>query len=258
MDFAPAFSIFGTPQPQQVAAAPPDVGHKKGKRKTPALTGTLFMKEGRKRKGILGMDKISLVNVALGRIGVAAVDSLEEKSQAARTVNQFYDNVLLGLLRRFAWSFAARMQELALVDNVYGKYKFAYRVPTDCVMVRRLYDGKFIYYPRDNKFKIIGDKDGKVLLTDIDKAVIEYTAEVTDTEVFDDAFVEVFTWKLAGEMALSLTGNEQLMQTCLSAYNSYMREAEGLDAQEENIARRKMDRLARARFFGAEEFLDER
>lgn len=205
------------------------------------------------------MDKISIVNVALGRIGVAAVDSLDEKSQAARTVNQFYDNVLDGVLRRYAWSFAARMVELALLaEGDKGKYKFVYRVPEDCVMVRRLYDGDYSYYPRDNKFKIIGDRDGKVLLTDIAGAVVEYTAKISDTELFDAIFVEALSWKLAGEMAFSLTGNLQLQQNCLEMYSGILREAEEKDASEENVARRRMDRLARARFSGAEEFMDER
>ncbi len=205
------------------------------------------------------MDKISIVNVALGRIGVAAVDSLDEKSQAARTVNQFYDNVLDGVLRRFAWGFAARMLELALIaDADRGKYRYAYRVPEDCVMVRRLYDKGFVYYPRDNKFKVVGDKDGKILLTDIEGAVIEYTAKIKDTELFDAMFVEALSWKLAGEMAFSLTGNLQLQQSCLEMYNGILREAEAEDADEENVARRRMDRLARARFCGAAEFMDER
>ena len=68
--------------------------------------------------------------------------------------------------------------------------------------------------------------------------------------MFDDEFIEALGWKLAAEIAFMLTGNMNIAQTCVQAYNAYFAEASADNAQEENVPDAQLDRLALARFTG--------
>jgi hypothetical protein len=50
----------------------------------------------------------------------------------------------------------------------------------------------------------------KLLVSNITPAIAEYTADVEDSSLFDDSFIESFAWKLAAELAQPLTGNKDL------------------------------------------------
>ena len=68
------------------------------------------------------MDKITICNMALSRIGVQNLDRMDEASEPARLCTQFYDVARKNVLRRFAWPFATRRVSLALLDTEPGDY----------------------------------------------------------------------------------------------------------------------------------------
>lgn len=196
------------------------------------------------------MDKIEIINLALARIGVAAIERLDEPSEAARQVQAFYEHTRRTVLRKYNWSFATRRVGLALVPATLNDYKFAYRYPTDAIYVRRLYQ-EGSKKPWDNKhYKIMSDKEGKIICTRQKFAEAEYTADITDTTLFDDGFVEAFSWKLASEIAFTLTGKPDLATNAVQAYNAYFTEAVGEDAAEYQETEQYVSRLAMARFVG--------
>lgn len=196
------------------------------------------------------MDRIKLVNLALTRLGAATVERLDEPSEQARVVNRVYDAVRQDLLRQYDWGFARRSVSLAEVQSDSGEYRFAYRVPADCLTVRRLRDENFIFLPRDNRFKIVGDERGRLILTDVAAARLEYTADVQDEGLFDAEFSQAMSWKLAADVAMALTGRPDLVQLMQSGFERYMLEAQWNDANEDNVEDPKLDRLAAARFEG--------
>ena len=196
------------------------------------------------------MDKIEIVNVALGRIGVAAIESMNEASEPARVATRYYDLTRQLVLRKFPWGFATRRVQLALLDVEPNDYKYAYRYPADVLYLRGLYNENFDKPIHSHNFKILSDKNGKVLYTDIDHAYIEYTADIKDSTLFDAQFVEAFAWKLAAEIAFILTGNLNIAQNAIRAYNAYVNEAMGNDAEEDNEAEELVDRLVDARWTG--------
>ena len=195
------------------------------------------------------MDKIEICNIALGRIGVANIERIDEASEAARLCNRYYDFTRSNVLERFPWTFAARREQLALLDvTPTPDFKYAYRYPQDALCIQKMFNQHFVGYPWQNQYKIAGDKEGRVIYTNIENAWIEYTANVSDASQFDAQFIEALSWKLAAEIAYALTGNTQLMQMCVQAYNAYFAEAKSKDADEENIHDAVLDRLADARF----------
>lgn len=196
------------------------------------------------------MDKIEIINLALARIGVAAIERLDEPSEAARQVRAFYEHTRRTVMRKHKWSFATRRAGLALVPATLKDYKYAYRYPTDAIYVHRLY-AEGSKKPWDNRhYKIMSNKEGRLICTRQKFAEVEYTADITDTTLFDDGFVEAFSWKLASEIAFTLTGKQDLVTNAIQAYNAYFTEAVGADAAEDMEPTEYVNRLAMARFVG--------
>lgn len=197
------------------------------------------------------MDKIQIVNVALGRIGVAAIESLSEASEAARVATRYYDLTRQLVLRKYPWGFATRRTQLAQLETKPNDYKYAYRYPADVLYLRGIYNEYYDKPVHDHHYKILSDKSGKVLYSDVPHASIEYTADIEDATLFDAQFVEAFAWKLAAEIAFVLTGNIGIAQNAVQAYNAYVNEAMGNDAEEDNEPQDPItNRLADARWTG--------
>lgn len=116
------------------------------------------------------MDKVEICNIALGRIGVGAIERLDEASEAARVCKRFYDFTRETVLKRFPWTFATRRVKLALLDATQPDYKYAYRYPSDALSLRYMYNEHFAGLPGKNEYKIIGDGNGRMLYTNIPRA----------------------------------------------------------------------------------------
>lgn len=196
------------------------------------------------------MNQVEICNIALGRIGMETIERMDEASECARVCRRFYDFVRQTVLRQYPWTFATKQVRLALMDQTPPDYKYAYRYPADALCLRHMYNEYFQGLTRNNQYKLLGDKDGKVIYTNVPNAWIEYTEDSEDPTFWDAQFIEAFAWKLAAEIAFTLTGNLNIAQNCVQAYNAYFVEAAADDAMEENVLDPHLDRLAAARFTG--------
>ena len=197
------------------------------------------------------MDKIEICNMALARIGVASIETLNEPSEPARKCLQFYEHDRRAVLRRFIWSWATRRVELARVQTVPQDYEYAFRYPSDCVFLRKLYileDGKLLPFPDFVEYKIFSDGEGKVLYTNYPNVVAEYTADVKDVELMDELFIETLSWKLAASIAFKLTGNAQTAQMATQEYERMILYASAEAENEQNVRTSELDTFIKARF----------
>ena len=194
------------------------------------------------------MNNIDVCNLALGRIGVDEINRMDEASQAARVCSRYFDFTRQNVLRRFPWTFATKRVQLAQLNETAPDFKYVYQYPADALAVRLMYNEHFIGLPKDNHFRLMNGASGRKIYTNIPNAWIEYTADVKDSELFDAQFIEAFSWKLASEIAFSLTGNMNLVTNTIQAYNAFFTEAAGEDAAEENNKEVVMDRLLDARW----------
>jgi len=194
------------------------------------------------------MNNIEICNLALGRIGVEEINRMDEASNAARICTRYFDFTRQNVLRRFPWTFATKRVQLAQLDETAPDFQYVYQYPADALAVRLMYNEHFVGLPKDNHFRLMNGAGGRKIYCDIPNAWIEYTADVKDSELFDAQFVEAFSWKLASEMAFSLTGNMNLATNAIQAYNAYFTEAAGEDAAEDNQEEIVQDRLVNARW----------
>jgi hypothetical protein len=182
---------------------------------------------------------IDICNLALTRLGHSNVQSLTEESEESRKCSMLYDRIRRTALRAHPWNFATTTVALAPLegDDVLYDWDYVYQLPAD--QLRLLY----IVDPSDkDNFKIPFEvRSGGVLLTDQEDARIRYIKDVSDTSAFDEQFIEAFSYRLAADLAMPLTGKAEYANAMNSLYNTTVRAAMASDAKErrrENKANR--------------------
>ncbi len=160
--------------------------------------------------------KITIWNMALGFIGTRTVASEDEKALEAVQCSLYWDSARRQALRDYPWSFAQRRAWLAAVALPTGyeeQYGFAYALPTDMLRALRLYPGGKDYNQmgddESGRYVLVHDgvSKNRLLLCNVDKALLSYTADIEDVTLFDDLFVMMLARKLAAMIAVSLLKN---------------------------------------------------
>lgn len=153
-----------------------------------------------------------IANMALSDLGNGKeIQNLEnEKSTEGQTMRRFFDVARDATQRDFPWSFTTTFASLALVsEDPTTEWSFAYRYPTDCLKLRRIFSGT----RNDSRasrvpYKIGRDSAGLLIYTDMEDAEIEYTASVTDTNKFPPDFTLAFSHRLAMYGAPRICGED--------------------------------------------------
>lgn len=165
--------------------------------------------------------KASIVNRALSRLGsnkqIANIET--ENSREAIAARLIFDDERDYVLRDFPWPFATAYRQLGLVaEQPNGDWFYAYRYPSDCLYVRRVVTalGRREVIPRP--FRVGVDDQGRLLFTNEPQATIEYTARVVDPERFDPLFDSMLAWRIAANLAPSLSRVKDMSDTALKMY----------------------------------------
>ena len=160
--------------------------------------------------------KLDIINLALLRIGESPIQSLTEGSTPANTASLLYDNSRKAILRDFDWNFAMKTAALATVESdVAGCYAFV--VPADCLRVVEVFQTEGEGGRRSSVwFRVYGKK----IYTHENVPYVKYVRDEENTNYFDSKFTEALTYKLAGELAMSVKQSESLMASMLNAFQN--------------------------------------
>lgn len=166
--------------------------------------------------------QIQIWNMALSHIGVKAfVASPTERSQEASVLNVWWQPAIDYVLADHNWAFARKYATLNLVEeDPNPDWQYAYRYPSDCIHARRICSPKGRRDPLPPPFVTGQDDDGKLVLTDQEDAVLEYTVRVTEPERFDEKFTECLTFYLASRIALPLSRIPNMMEKMEAMYEN--------------------------------------
>ncbi|WP_286952878.1 MULTISPECIES: hypothetical protein [Aminobacterium] len=169
---------------------------------------------------------ISICNMALSSIGGYAIASLDEQSVEARVCLQHYDPCRDEVLRSFEWPFATKVAALATVAGVsFPGWEYTYSLPSDCLYPRKivLSSGESVPVAL---FEIRASSNGtsKYIVTNTEKAYLEYTGRIEDPTMFDPQFVQVLSCRLAAQIAVALSVDSrkrgEMMELYLYALNN--------------------------------------
>jgi len=199
------------------------------------------------------MTNIDICNMALGYINVKPIMSLDEMSEPARKCRLYYDHLRRKLLRDYPWGFAKKLLELARVDEKRTpNRRFMYAYPRDCVSIVSLYDKGGNRYVSDEKEvekyeTFLLDDNSYVIGCDLENAMLEYVADVRETEIFSADFVDALSHLLSSTLAIALVSDPQLQQIEYQLFQIAFAKAKASEAREREFDHNYPDSYARAR-----------
>ena len=194
--------------------------------------------------------QIDIWNQALSNIGSKVfIQNPNERSVEASVLAIWWKSAVEFVLAAHPWPFATAYQLLAPLDDnpTGGDWLYVYRYPSDCIHARRLVTKAGRRDPNPPPFKIGSDNEGRVIYTDQENALLEYTKEVTEPERFDPNFVDCLAWYLGHKAAPSVSRMPNMTDFALKQYkvaltnaaDKAMNESQQDDPQEaENIRAR--------------------
>jgi hypothetical protein len=157
------------------------------------------------------------------------------------------------VLAAHPWNFATRRAELSsLVYTPAYEFDYAFALPTDpyCLRVLRTeweangfssaaiygFPGMHGLYPQTIPWRIetvkINDTLVRALLCNESTCKIEFIARVDDVAQFSPLFVDCLAARLAAEISMSLTDNQNATQTMMNLYQMKLTEARIMDGFE--------------------------
>jgi len=207
---------------------------------------------------------VDICNLALGHLGDnATVSSISppEGSAQAEHCARFYPIARDALLEMHNWNFTMRRVNLAEVTNSWPEWKYAYALPADSINIIAVmppdahddYATRFLptdtpsfahnyspmisagrYSPQD--FTVERADDGNhILYTNQEKAMLRYTAYVTDTTSYSPLFVMALSWQLASMLAgpiLKGDAGSAEAKRCTQMAMGYLTQAEASDSNQ--------------------------
>lgn len=145
---------------------------------------------------------VDICNLALSHLGnKASVVSINpvDGSVEADYCSRFYQIARDEIIELGDWTFARTRATLALLAaNPSTTWEYAYALPSDCMVPRRLVTGE-VYAHEDDSRDF--DVEGTTLLTNKEDAVLIYTRSIEDPTKFTPNFVTAVSYKLAAYLA---------------------------------------------------------
>jgi hypothetical protein len=162
------------------------------------------------------LTRTDICNLALSYLSKGRITDLKENTEEARQCNLHYEHCRRMLLRSYTWGFAKRTVKLAVLADTYPGWDYVYAYPAQCLEVRFVFNDETAQNKEQvrNEFDMAMTSDNtKTIVTNIENACCEYTADVETVDVMSEEFVEAMARSLASSMAMVLTGNANIMQT---------------------------------------------
>lgn len=203
-------------------------------------------------------------NLALTHLDVSqTVQSVSEQSVPAGILRRYYDYARKRVLEKAHWNFATKTAALALlVDQstiatqaamLYPGWRYIYARPNDCLrglavttqyglrmnpFTRGWYDMSQQWGPYRPPWTECADvtaTPGQTIdiLTDQDSAWLVYVTDVTNVNLWSQAFLDAVAWNLAAVAAGPLSANQAAKQTAIKMADISITAALGLTLNEQ-------------------------
>ncbi len=184
------------------------------------------------------VDAVRVSNNALRLIGIGQkISSLDDDNHRAEACKDAYPEARDLVLSSFKWPFTTRRVALGLVEeDPNDDWAFSYRYPIDCVVVRRIATSAGLpdYVP--TPFTLGQDDTGRLLYTDVEDAIVEYSATADDPGEWPNCFADAVSGELAERIApIFKVGNDKLQIAQNFKAQALMR-AQGITQQEQHNA----------------------
>ena len=153
------------------------------------------------------LTKQDLCSMALLKLGEKPLTTLNADTASAQLSRTLYDTTINSLLSAHPWHFAT--QQFYIVKNQDNEFI----VPENILRILRC----------------TGNVYGNRIFSDMEK-VSMLAVTHTEPEKFPSYFISLAATKLALEFCIPLTGNQQMLRTLISLYESEFQNAKFIDS----------------------------
>lgn len=200
-------------------------------------------------------NRLDIFNMALGLCGQAStINDPDANNVLANACRSYYPSSLKTCLQAGWWNFAQAYDYLTLRSAMPGTpenpngdadwtnalpmppWLYSYLLPKNCIQMRLVISqmdtqrpSKFARYAQWNAATNVYDN---VIGTNASKAIAVYTAEITDTSMFDAQFTDALVHRLAHDICLRITGNDARKKELAGDYQRIVTQALASDANE--------------------------
>lgn len=160
------------------------------------------------------MTEVEISNLALAHLGMQEITSLTANNPSSEACNLYFDIARDELLEEHRWAFATATEFLTdstdVSSTLHPQWDYWYAYPSNCAKVWNVYNEGTIDDKEDQDFEKILDHTNSVHVigSDLDEAIAEFTYKLEDTTLWDQKFIDAFTYRLAGKMGNLLTGDK--------------------------------------------------
>jgi len=178
--------------------------------------------------------EVQICNLALSRIGDGTtIQSRTEESAQAIACNLVYDKARDSLLRDIDPGFARRVTTLALTGTAPDYWTYSYAMPTDALAIRFIYSEAYQRFSRDEQaYEVASNASGQPIWTDIQFARAAYTASISDTIFFDEAFTDALILRVAADIAMPITSDQPTRDNVVREYLAAVSRAKAQNMRE--------------------------
>lgn len=181
---------------------------------------------------------LDLANSALGMLGQDNLVSLSNtvNSKTISIVNRFLAMAKEETLRGRDWNSVRGRAALALLttDESLGEWSFSYRLPDDCLCMRRFIST--VNCVKGERYSVEIDGQGKrAIYCNVKDAKIVYTRNVTNVEVWDALLFDTGATRLAWHLVGPIVRDFKMAQLFLQKLADAFEQAIGVDEAEGNI-----------------------
>lgn len=179
----------------------------------------------------------TIADTALARVGsTRRLATPSDTSPEGKLCALFYATTRDRLLSLREWSFASRVAALTLAEGVtpIDGWAFAYELPVDCLVARRLFTGdRNPSASAKVPFALQAAEAGgvRLLLTDAEELPLAYTALVSEA-LFPASFADALAWALAYDLAVPLAAKPEAFARAAQMARIALSYAEAQDANE--------------------------
>jgi|TARA_R110002167_G_scaffold174820_2_gene373764 hypothetical protein len=173
------------------------------------------------------MDKTGIANLALGNLGEARIQNLNDNNSRARACNQRLDDVITAVLRMHTWNSALERATLANVGSPIFGWNYIFQLPSDCI--------KVVEVNPVSKFQV----EKKNILSNESTLNLLYVANPLDISNLDSLLIEAIAMKLALEIAETLTSKVNLKQEMMQKYVIALQEARAANSHDKTPEHRE-------------------
>ena len=167
---------------------------------------------------------VTIVNVALSRLGASAILAFGDSSVAGRLATRTFAETRDALLREYPWNFASKRASLAaeVTPPIWG-FARSFVLPFDFA---RLIE---VDNPEDWPWKL---EKGRVLTDLTAPLLIRYVELITDADAMDPDFRDCLSSRLAWEWAEPISGTTTLTEQMAKHYVNKLQVARTADGPE--------------------------